>query len=135
MTQSGKHGIFRGTFRGIFSKVLKLILNGSKWSKHTPQWVWGISEMWLSSHDASWKKTEFLTEFCTISSKVPLTLFTLDMMFQKAVALFCVNLRDVKATFQLRWHYLENTKNIQWNFVFSLKTDSKLFKWYKYTLL
>ena len=35
MTQSGKHGIFRGKFRGIFSKVLKLILNGSKWSKHT----------------------------------------------------------------------------------------------------
>ena len=28
MTQSGKHGIFRGTFRGIFSKVLKLILDG-----------------------------------------------------------------------------------------------------------
>ena len=31
MTQSGKHGIFRG----IFWKVLKLIPNCSKWSKYT----------------------------------------------------------------------------------------------------
>ena len=36
MTQSGKHGLFRGTFRGILQKVLKLILDSSKWSKHTP---------------------------------------------------------------------------------------------------
>ena len=42
-----------------FSKVLKLILNVSKWSKHTPVWVWGIPEMWLSSLDASWKTQNF----------------------------------------------------------------------------
>ena len=35
MTQSGKHG----TFRGIFSKVSKLITNCSKWSKYTPPCV------------------------------------------------------------------------------------------------
>ena len=61
----------------------------------------------------TWRKLEnieFLTEFRRICSKVPLRHFTLDMMFQMAVALFCVNLRDVEATFQLKWHDLENTK-------------------------
>ena len=32
MTQYGKHGIFRGTFRGTFFKNFR---NGSKWSKYT----------------------------------------------------------------------------------------------------
>ena len=94
-----------------FFQVLKLILNGSKWSKHTLLWVWGTSEMWLSSHDASWKTQNFLKEFRRICSKVPLTLFTLDMMFQRAVALFYVNLRDIEATFQLKWLDLENKKS------------------------
>ena len=33
MIQSGKHGILRGTFRDIFSKVLKLNPDCLKWSK------------------------------------------------------------------------------------------------------
>ena len=41
MTQSGKHW----AFRGIFSKVLKLIPNCSKRSKYTPLWVGGSLEM------------------------------------------------------------------------------------------
>ena len=48
-TQCGKLGIFRGTFRGIFSKVLKLILNGSELSKYSPPWVGGSLQTYLSS--------------------------------------------------------------------------------------
>ena len=48
ITQSGKHGIFGGTFRGIFSKVLKLISNCSELSKYSPQGVEGSLETYLS---------------------------------------------------------------------------------------
>ena len=41
MTQTGKHGIFRG----IFSKVLKLIPNYSKWLKYKPPCVGGCLDM------------------------------------------------------------------------------------------
>ena len=43
MTQYGNHG----TFRGVFSKVLKLITNCSKWSKYTPPCGGGSLDTYL----------------------------------------------------------------------------------------
>ena len=41
---------------------------------------------------------EFSTEFQIICSKVPFTLSTPQLMFQIAISLFCVNLRNIKAS-------------------------------------
>ena len=49
---------------------------------------------------------EFLTEFRIICSKVPFTLST-QLMFQIAVALFRVNLRNIRKTIHPKWHNLE----------------------------
>ena len=40
--------------------------------------------------------TEFLTEFCSIVSKLPLRFSTLKLIFKMAVALCCINLRNIQ---------------------------------------
>ena len=63
----------------------------------------------LISHNL--ENTEFLTEFRIICSFIPLTLFTPHFGIQIAVALFCVNLRNIGATLCLKWYNLENTES------------------------
>ena len=48
------------------------------------------------------ENTKFLTEFRIICSLIPLTLSTPQFGFQIAVALFCVNLRNIGATLYLK---------------------------------
>ena len=69
-------------------------------------------------------------EFCTICSFIPLTLSTPQFAFQSAIALFCVNLRNIGAMLYLKSHNLENT-GIPLYFLENPKTDYKLFQMVK----
>ena len=78
--------------------------------------------------------TEFVTEFRIICSLIPLTLSTPQFGYQSAVALFCVNLRNIGATFTLNdtiWKTLNLPHNVPRNFFKSLETDSKLLQMVK----
>ena len=88
MTQAGKHGIFRGIFRRIFSKVLKL-------NPDCLKLFYSVLSMSLRSFENAIKlichnleTTESSAEFHKIWSKIWLTVFTPQLMFQMPNALF-----------------------------------------------
>ena len=85
----------------------------------------------------SLENTEFLTEFRIIYSKVPFTLTTLQFMFQMAIPLFCVNLRNLRVTL-----HKKKTQSVKHGifrgtfrviFLNVLKLIAKCSKWSKYT--
>ena len=57
------------------------------------------------------ENTDFLTEFSIICSSISITLSIPQFGFQSKVALFCVNLRIIKATLYLKLHNLKNTEH------------------------
>ena len=94
MKQSGKHE----TFRGICFESLKTDSKLFQMVKIYPSMSWRIVGNVCKLIGHNLENTEFLTEFQIISSKVPFTLSTPQLLFQMAIALVCVNLRNIGAT-------------------------------------
>ena len=84
------------------------------------------------------ENTEFLTEFRIIRSLISLTPSTPQFGFQRAVALFYVNLRNIGATFTLNdtiWKTRLFPRNIPRNFSKVLNLILNGSKWSKHTPL
>ena len=76
------------------------------------------------------ESTEYSTEFRIICSKVPFTLSTPQSLLQMVIALFCVNLRNIRA--MLHQKMTQSGKHGSFRGIFSsLNTDSKLFQMVK----
>ena len=94
---------------GIFVNVIKLILHNLE-------------------------NTEFSTEFRVICSLIQLTLSTPHFGFQTAVALFCVNLRNLGVTLHKKTQSGKHgifRGTLRGIFLKVLKSDSKLFQMVK----
>ena len=94
MKQSGKHG----TFRGIFFEKLKTASKLFQMVKIYPFMSRRIVGNVFKLLGHNLENKEFSTEFRIICSKVPFTLSTPQLLFQMAIALVCVNLRNIGAT-------------------------------------
>ena len=111
ITDSGKHEMTESSAERsaeLFSKTSEMAPNGLniplyEFEDHC------VNVIKLIWHNLENK--EFLTEFRIICSWIPLTLSSPQFGFQSAVALFCVNLRDIGATLCLRLHKQENTEH------------------------
>ena len=98
---SGKHGILDGIPQNFF-KSLKTDSKQFQMVQTYPSMSLGtfVNVIKLMLHNL--ENTEFLTEYHVICSLIPLTLSSPQFGFQSAVALFCVNLRNIRATLYLK---------------------------------